>query len=121
MNTDKLHAIRDAHSVLHDIYKAASGRAREATADAQRLRNLAPTGTPAQRVMQGRTLAQPLAELTATPDAALQVAGLDSRYIKRLIDAIKRADTLRAAAEAQAPALRRSGLLLARINEYANV
>jgi hypothetical protein len=119
MNTDKLNAIRDAHSVLHDAYKAASDRARNAASDVQRLRNLAPTGTPAQRVMQVRILAQRLTELTATPDAALQVAGLDTRYIKRLIDAHKRADTLRTSCEALAPALRRSGLLIARINQFA--
>ncbi len=121
MNTDKLHALRDAHQCLHDAYKAASTRAREAQAEATRLRNLAPTGSPEQKRMQARILARPLAELIDTPAPALSVAGIDARYIKLIITAQRRADALRLQAESQAPALRRSGLLIAQINEYANV
>ena len=119
MNTDKLQALQDAHSVLHSAYKAASERARDAQGEATRLRNLAPTGSPEQKRMQSRIFARPLAELIDTPAPALSVAGIDARYIRLIIAAQRRADALRLQAESQAPALRRSGLLIAKINEYA--
>lgn len=120
INTAKLARMRDDHARLHAEYKSAAERAREAQAEANQLRNLSPSGSPEQKTMQGRILQQPLTVMANTPAEALKVAGIDPRYLRRIVDAQARANTLKSQAEALAPALRRSGLLIARINEFAS-
>ena len=115
----KLAAMRDAHDRLHAEYKSAAERARDAQTDAMRLRAVSPSGSPEQKSMQSRILQLPLSEMGNTPAEALRVAGIDPRYMRRIVDAQTRANALRSQAEALAPALRRSGLLITRINEFA--
>lgn len=116
MNTAKLSDLRDKHEALRAAYRALSERSRDAQTDLIRLLNLS-SGTPEQKIMQGRIFA--LADLSSVPDAALKVAGIDARYLRKIIDAKTRADKLRADTEALAPELRKSSELIARLNEYA--
>lgn len=119
MNHAKLAALRDAHARLHADYRGLSERAREALREVATLRNYPATGSPQQSAFAAELLALP--DLAAIPDQTLIAAGLNRKLIERIAVAQARAAALRAEAERLAPALRRSGLLIARLNEYAQL
>lgn len=116
MNTAKLSDLRDAHEALRAAYRALSERSRDAQTDLVRLLSLS-SGTTEQKIMQGRIFA--LADLASVPDAALKVAGIDARYLRKIIDTKFRAEKLRADTEALALDLHKSSELISRLNEYA--
>lgn len=118
LNHAKLAALRDAHARLHADYKSVAERAREALREVALLRNYPATGSPQQSALAAELLALP--DLSEIPDAALKAAGIDQKLIDRIEIAQSRATALRQEAEKLAPALRRSGLLLTRLTEYAS-
>lgn len=120
VDTEKLFAIRDEHARLHAEYKALAERAREAQSEADAVRQLHTPGTQAQRAAQYLVLSLPLEELESVSADVIAAANLDPRHVQRVIDTTRRARTLRTQAEALAPALRRHGALLARVNDYAS-
>jgi len=119
IDLEKLAAMRDAHARLHAQYRDVAERSRIAQADAAQLRNMQPGGDATQKAMAMRYLSLPLAELQLVPADHLQAVRIDPRFVQRLAAAHARADALKAEAAALAPALRRSGLLIAKVNEYA--
>jgi hypothetical protein len=119
INLVKLNAMRDAHTRLHSAYKDVAERSRVAQAEATQLRNFAAGGAPEQKAAAAQYLALPIAELLKVSADLLTAARIDPRYVQRLAAAQTRADALKAEAAELAPALRRSGLLISKINEYA--
>jgi hypothetical protein len=78
-----------------------------------------PGGSPEQKAAAEHYLALPIADLLKVPADHLTAARLDPRYVHRLAAAQTRADALKAEAAELAPALRRSGLLISTINDFA--
>jgi len=66
-----------------------------------------------------RILQLPLADMLNQPADVLKAAGIDPRTPRRLADAQARADALRTESEAMARVVRRGGVLMSRINEFA--
>lgn len=119
IDTVKLAALRDAHERARADYRVCSERARNAQADVARLRNSAPSGTPLQQDAARRLLQLPVAELARLAADRIVACNVDPRTVRSVIDGQARADALRAESEALAPAVRRSGLLIATLSEYA--
>lgn len=115
----KLAALRDAHARLHSQYKDVAERSRQAQAEATQLRSIAPGGSPEQKAMASRFLSMPIPELLSVPAETLSAVRIDPRYVQRLVAAQTRAEALKAEAAELAPALRRSGLLISKVNEFA--
>jgi hypothetical protein len=119
IDTVKLAALRDAHERARADYRACSERARDAQAEVARLRNPPPSGTPQQQEAAGRLLQLPVAALANLAADRIVACNVDPRTVRRVIDGQARADALRAESEALAPAVRRSGLLIATLTAYA--
>lgn len=120
IDLSKLATMRDAHARLHAQYKDVAERARSAKGDVAQLRGISLGGTYEQKAMAAKILALPIAELQALPPETLQAVRIDPRYVQRLVAAQARAEALANEAAELAPALRRSGLLISKVNEYAN-
>lgn len=117
MNLAKLATLRDEHARLHADYKGVSERAREALREVAALRNYPASGSPQQSALAAELLAMP--DLSTIPETAIKAAGIDRKLIERISVAQTRATALRQEVEKLAPALRRSGLLITRLNDYA--